>query len=63
MCGGGAPSAPVVTPAPEEQDAGVVAARDAERQRRRQAASNTILTGAQGVTAPAPTVGKTLLGQ
>ncbi|QEM67585.1 hypothetical protein FO488_05075 [Geobacter sp. FeAm09] len=63
MCGGGVPSAPVVTPAPEEQDAGVVAARDSERLRRRMAASNTILTGAQGVTTQAPTISKTLLGQ
>jgi hypothetical protein len=31
--------------------------------RRRMAASNTILTGPQGVTAPATTSVKTLLGQ
>jgi hypothetical protein len=64
MCGGGAPSAPApAPPPPQQQDPGVVAARDAENLRRRQAAGTTILTGPQGVTAPATTAVKTLLGQ
>jgi hypothetical protein len=64
MCGGGIPSAPPAPPPPpQQQDAGVVAARNAEQLRQRQAVSNTILTGPQGVTAPATTATKTLLGQ
>ncbi len=63
-CGGGAPSPPpAAPPPPEQQDAGVVAARDSERLRRRMAASNTILTGPQGLSTSASTMTKTLLGQ
>ena len=61
--GGGAPSLPpAAPPPPEQQDAGVTASRDAERMRRRSAASNTILTGPNGITGTAPTTTKTLLG-
>ena len=64
MCGRSAPSAPAAPiPPPEQQDPGVTAARDAERMRRRTSASNTILTGPQGVTGAAPLQTKTLLGQ
>jgi len=64
MCGGGVPSAPPAPPLPpQQQDPNVVAARNSEQLRQRQAASNTILTGPQGVTAPATTAVKTLLGQ
>lgn len=62
-CGGGPPAAPAApAPPPEAQDAGVVGARDAERQRQRQSASNTILTGSQGDTSKATIAVKTLLG-
>ena len=51
---------------PEEASAQVMAARDAERNRRRAAASSTVLTTPLGVpstpTTPAATGGKTLLG-
>lgn len=64
MCfGGGTPAVTTVAQTPEAQDPGVVSARDSERQRRRAAASNTILTSPQGATGTAPTTGKTLLGQ
>lgn len=62
-CGGGAPKAPEpAAPPPEQSDAAVIAARDSERNRIRSAASNTILTGSQGVTTPANTAVKALLG-
>lgn len=62
-CGGGAPKAPAPPAPPAEQsDAAVIAARDSERNRIRSSASNTILTGSQGVTAPASTAVKSLLG-
>ncbi len=62
--GGNAPKAPAPTPpAPEQTDAGVVAARDDERRRRRAAASETILTTPRGITVPAATAGKLLLGE
>ena len=62
-CGGSAPSPPPApTPPPEQSDAGVIAARDSERNKRRQATSNTILTGPQGATAPASVAVKSLLG-
>lgn len=62
-CGGGAPSLPpAAPPPPEQQDAGVIASRDAERMRRRGAASNTILTSGTGLANTAPTATKTLLG-
>ncbi len=64
MCSPSVPSAPPAPPPPpQQQDPAVVAARNAEQLRQRQAASNTILTGPQGVTAPATTAVKTLLGQ
>jgi hypothetical protein len=63
MCSPSVPSAPPPPPPPQQQDPAVVAARNAEQLRQRQAASNTILTGPQGVTAPATTAVKTLLGQ
>lgn len=63
MCGGGPPPAPAKpTPPPEEQDPGVTAARDTERARQRQLASNTVLTGTQGDTSKPNLAVKTLLG-
>lgn len=62
MCSSKPPTPAAAIPPPEEQDVGVVEARDGERIRRRQAASNTVLTGPQGATAPATTATKTLLG-
>lgn len=62
MCMGGKPKAVKVAQAPEEQDAAVVAARDDERKRRIASASSTVLTGPQGLTSPATTAPKTLLG-
>ena len=61
------PSMPAVQPAPPvatQQDAAVQAALDAERKRRAMAAgkASTIMTGPQGVTAPASYAPKTLLG-
>jgi hypothetical protein len=62
--GGGGPSTPPpAPPPPDAQDTGVVAARDAERARRRAAGSSTVFTGPQGVTSPAPVATKTLIGQ
>lgn len=60
-----APDAPAgPAPAPTEQSAEVSAAREDERRRRAAAAgmSSTILTGNQGLAAPASTGAKTLLG-
>lgn len=65
-----APEVPVVPPSsatttiPTEQAAEVQAAREDEKRRRAAAAgqSSTILTGSQGLTAPASTGQKTLLG-
>jgi hypothetical protein len=63
MCGGGPPPAPgKPTPPPEEQDPGVTAARDNERARQRQIASNTVITGSQGDTSKQNLAVKTLLG-
>lgn len=61
-CGGGTPKVKEAAPPAEDSDASVIAARDQERQRRRTAASNTILTGAQGDTSQASTAVKSLLG-
>lgn len=62
--GGSTPRSPAPAQAPPEQtDPAITAARDEERRRRRAAAAQTILTGPQGVTAPAATAGKSLLGQ
>jgi len=64
MCFSSTPKSPApIQRAPEQADAGVVAARDDERRRRRAAASQTILTSPRGLTAPAATAGKSLLGQ
>lgn len=64
MCfGSSTPKATPVPRAPEQADAGVVAARDDERRRRRAAASQTILTSPRGVVGEATTQAKTLLGQ
>jgi hypothetical protein len=59
------PPPPAPPPAPPTQASPAVqAARDDERKRARLAAgrASTILTGAQGVMAPAETGGKSLLG-
>jgi hypothetical protein len=70
MCiGGGGPKAPAPVapppPAPTMASPVVQAARDDERKRSRLAAgrASTILTGAQGLAAPAVTGQKSLLGQ
>ena len=58
-----APPEPIRTPT--EQDQAVVSAMESERRRRAAAAGlkSTLLTGGQGLTAPAATQQKTLLGQ
>lgn len=62
-CGGKAPVLPEkAPPPPEQQDAGVIEARDNERLRRRAQGSNTNLTSPAGVTTAAPVQTKTLLG-
>lgn len=71
MCMGGGPTivqrAPeTVTPPPvaQPQDSGVIARQDQDRLRRAAAMgrNSTLLTGAQGVAAPATVGAKTLLG-
>lgn len=66
MCfaGSSIPSNPLPQPAPQQADAAVTAASDAEKRRRRMAASNTILTSPLGVTGSqaTKTQPKTLLG-
>lgn len=67
--GGGKGSAPPPAPTPRPESAEAQAEVDNSRQkeRRRQAMAmgkeSTMLTGGQGLTAPAPTAGKSLLGQ
>ena len=67
--GGGAPSPPPPPPPPPEPpkmvDEAVVKARNDERKRANLAAGSagTIKTGPQGLSDPANTAGKTLLGQ
>ena len=64
MCfGGGSPSPQALpAPAPTQQSSAVQGMVDADKKRRRAAASNTILTSGEGV-ASQPTSGvKTLLG-
>ena len=53
------------TPTPQEQDPAVQKSRQKERRRRllAKAGNNTLVTGGQGVTAPAQTTAKTLFGQ
>lgn len=57
-----APQAPAATP--QESDPAVQSARDDERKRKLQqaAANNTLVTGGQGLTAPANTGLKTAFG-
>lgn len=70
MCmGGSGPKATVQEPTPRyapprSPEVEAEAAKNSETLRRRVAAgfSGTLLTGPQGVTAPASTTGKTLLG-
>lgn len=59
------PSIPAPVQNPTEQDAAVTASLDADRRRRAAAAgqASTLLTGGQGLTTPASTNQKTLLGQ
>jgi hypothetical protein len=65
MCIGGSPPKPP-KPQPEEQraDAAVSGAIDAERRRQRAIAgyASTMLTGGGGLTTPATTATKTMLG-
>lgn len=57
------PLPPEPAPPPEQQDAAVIKARDDERRRAAQAGrGTTILTGSQGLTAPANSAKKSLLG-
>lgn len=58
------PAIPAPIANPTEQDAAVTASLDADRRRRAAAMgqASTMLTGGQGVTAPAATTQKTLLG-
>jgi len=60
-----APPIPPAIPQPTEQDQAVVDAMDRERRKRSAQAgmASTLLTGGQGLTTPAPTQQKTLLGQ
>ena len=59
------PKAPAAVPSVQEQDPAVQSAMD--RERRRQAAAlgrrSTLLTGGSGLTSPATTTTKTLLGE
>ena len=59
------PAIPAPIQNPTEQDAAVTASLDADRRRRAAAAgqASTLLTGGQGLTTPANTSQKTLLGQ
>ena len=59
------PAVPAPIQNPTEQDAAVQASLDSERRRRAAAAglSSTLKTGGQGLTQPAATAQKTLLGQ
>jgi hypothetical protein len=62
-CFGGSPSAqPLPAPPPQAGQGNVQAVEDADRRRRRAAASNTILTSPLGVTKSADTKPKSLLG-
>lgn len=63
MCFGSAPSpAPMPAPAPTMQSDAVAGQAEADRLRRRKAASSTLLTGSKGVKAQPTTERKTLLG-
>lgn len=59
--GGGVSTPPTPLPSPQPLSGSVTTAEDAERQRRRAAASNTVLTGPQGASMSS-TGGKSLLG-
>lgn len=63
MCFGGSPSVtPLPAPAPQAGQGNVQSVEDADKRRRRAAASDTILTSPLGVTKPAKTTPKSLLG-
>jgi len=63
MCFGGSPSTPPVpAPAPQQAQGDVQVANMQAQQRQRAAASNTLLTGPQGVTTMYPMLGKSLIG-
>lgn len=53
------------TPVPQEQDPAIAETRNRERRRRllRAEANNTVITGGEGLTAPAETGKKQLFGQ
>ena len=59
------PAVPTAVQNPREQDQAVQQSMEAERRRRAQAAgmASPLLTGGQGVTAPATTAPKKLLGE
>ena len=52
MCFGGSSTPPMPAPAAQQISPGVVQAEDAQRQRQRAAAANTLLTGPNGVILP-----------
>lgn len=61
-CFGGGSTPPMPAPAPQQLSGDVQAMADKERELRRAAASNTLLTGPAGVTMPPNMMGKSLLG-
>jgi hypothetical protein len=60
--GGSASTPPTPAPAPQQAQGNVQATMELAKQRQRAAASNTILTGGQGVTMMPQLSGKSLLG-
>ena len=62
MCFGGGSTPAMPAPAPQQLSGDVQAMADKERELRRAAASNTMLTSPAGVTMPANMMGKSLLG-
>jgi hypothetical protein len=72
ICGGGGgkgdnPPPPAPAPRPESAEAQAEVDATRQRERRRQAMAggqqSTVMTGGQGLTAPAATTSKSLLGQ
>jgi hypothetical protein len=65
MCTSSVPATPSMPATPTPQDPAIQARLDAERQRQLQAKGlkSTILTGPQGLLAPATTAPKNLIGE